>query len=416
VRQRMKFLSPVFALLLLAVPAAADTLKGFRVETLGTVSGFVSSVVVDSKDNVYFTTTDGWIHRLDGTGSVRVASLPTKSGGNSGLLGMALLDDRTAVVHYTTWSGEKVLDDVIATVDLVSGAEKVMSVFQADIRNRENGSSSEHHGGNPTVAPDGTIYIGIGEYGGRVAAQRPDWNGGKIFRIDRTGHATQYALGMRNPYDLAWDPDLQRVVVADNGPDGGDEIHVIEQGSNCGWPDTYGNQPQISGGVAPDYVFTNTVAPTGLARLTGANDLLRRGYLVAAFVTKAIYYFPDLGTRPVADPIPLVEGFDQFVIDVTQSAKGEIYFATAMFPGSTSIHRLTAPERGDCNGDASINYMDALALMSELNEAPSQHMTNVQNDAHSGSWGCDVTGDGLVDAQDLQKLTSRLMKKRAVRR
>lgn len=412
----MKFLSPVFLILALALPVTADTLKGFRVETLGSVTGFVSSVVVDSKDNVYFTTTDGWIHRLDGNASVRVASLPTKSGGNSGLLGMALLDDRTAVVHYTTWAGEKVLDDVVATVDLVTGAERVLHVFPADIRNRENGSSSEHHGGNPTVADDGSIYVGIGEYGGRVAAQRPDWNGGKIFRLDREGAVTQYALGLRNPYDLAWDPDMGRIVVADNGPDGGDEIHVIEQGSNCGWPDTYGNQAQIAGTVAPDYVFPNTVAPTGLTRLTGANDLLRHGYLVAAFVTKAVYYFPDLDTRPIVDPVAIVEGFDQFIIDVTQSPKGEIYFATAMFPGSTSIHRLTAPARGDCNGDASINYMDFVALTTELGEAPSQHMTRVQNGAHEGSWGCDVTGDGLVDAQDLQKLTSRLLKKRAVRR
>jgi glucose/arabinose dehydrogenase len=416
VRLRMKLLSPVLAVfLLIPARANADTLPGFRVETLGTVSGFVSSVAVDSKGNLYFTTTDGWIHRLAGNASVRVTALPTKAGGNAGLLGMALLDDRTAAVHYTVWSGEKVLDDVISTVDLVTGAERVLQAFACDVKNRENGASSEHHGGNPTVAPDGSIFVGIGEYNGRIASQRPDWNGGKIFRIERNGRTTQFALGMRNPYDLAWDPAMQRLVVTDNGPDGGDEIHVIEQGANCGWPETYGSQPQISGSIAPDYVFPDTVAPTGLARMSGANPLLVRGYLIAAFVTKSIYYFPDLAAHPVPDPVPVVEEFDQFIIDVTEAPNGEIYFATASFPGTTSIHRLVVPARGDCNGDGFTDSRDVMALMRELDEALIQPMVRVQYGAHRGSWGCDVTADGLIDSRDLQKLMSSLMRKRAVR-
>jgi hypothetical protein len=121
-------------------------------EKVADVPGFVSSVVVDGKGVVYSTTTDGWIHRVDGPMAMPVAALPTKSGGNGGLLGMALLDDATAVVHYTTWSGEKVLDDVISTVDLGSGAEHVLKAFAGDIELRERGVSDEHHGGNPTVA------------------------------------------------------------------------------------------------------------------------------------------------------------------------------------------------------------------------------------------------------------------------
>lgn len=393
-------------------------LPGFRVETLGSANGFVSSVVVDSQSRVYFTTTNGWIYRLEGGNSVRVASLPTKAGGNGGLLGMALLDDRNAVVHYTTWApvGDKVLDDVISTVDLVTGTERVLKVFPCDINHRENGASPEHHGGNPTVAPDGSIFVGIGEYGGRIAAQKPEWHGGKIYRLDHEGRAMQWALGLRNPYDLAWDEELGQIVVADNGPDGGDEIHVIDRGANCGWPATYGNAPQISDSVAPVYVFDETIAPTGLARLTGANDLLRRGYLLAAFVTRAIYYFPNLSERPVADPIAVINGYDGFIIDVTQAPDGTIYFASAEFPGTSSIHRLVVPQRGDCNGDGFVDSRDITALASELADGRIQPMTRVQNSAHAGSWGCDVTSDGMVDSRDLDQLAAQLMRKRAVRR
>lgn len=412
----MKLLSPVvLLLLLLASPVAtAETLPGFRIETAGTVPGFASSVAVDSKNTIYVTTTDGWIHRLDGGQSIPVASLPTRAGGNAGFLGMALLDDRTAVVHYTIWGGEKVLDDVIAKVDLVTGAETVLHTFACDINQRLNGASSEHHGGNPTVAPDGSIFVGIGEYNGRVIAQKPEWNGGKIFRISPEGEVVQYALGMRNPYDLAWDPELGKLVVADNGPKGGDEIHVIDEGANCGWPETYGNEPQMLGSIAPDYVFSETVAPTGLARLDGAHPLLRRGYLLGAFVTNAIYYFPHF-IQPVADPVAIVHDLDAFVIDVTTGPNGEIYFVTAMFDGTSAVHRLAAPAPGDCNGDGFTDVRDLFALSSELGDATMQPMQNAQNGAHRGSWGCDVTSDGLIDAVDLQRLTARFMRKRAVR-
>ena len=178
----------------------ADTLPGFRVETLASVPGFVSSVVSDSKGVVYCTTTDGWIHRVEGSQSVPVAAMPTRAGGNGGLLGMALLDDAHAVVHYTTWEGSLVLDDVIAEVELATGALRVIKAFPGDIDFRENGVSDEHHGGNPTVAPDGSIYVGIGEYGVFVPAQDPRWNGGKIWRLDRDGKAQQFARGVRNPF------------------------------------------------------------------------------------------------------------------------------------------------------------------------------------------------------------------------
>lgn len=399
-----------FPIFLLVVSARAGTLPGFRVEKVADVAGFVSSVVTDSQGVVYCTTTDGWIHRVDGTQTVPVAALPTKEGGNGGLLGMALLDDATAVVHYTTWSGDKVLDDVISTVDLATGTEHVLKAFACDVEFRERGVSDEHHGGNLTVAPDGSIFVGIGEYGAYAIAQHPEWNGGKIWRLDREGNATQFARGMRNPYDLAWDPQLQRVVVADNGANGGDELHVIETGVDCGWP--------ISGAgtVAPDYVFPHTVAPTGLARMSGANAMVRRGYLLATFVTRSLYYFPDVGSRPINDPVAIVDDFVDYIIDVTEAPSGNIYLATASFLGS-EIQRLHVPLRGDCNGDGLVNTLDILPLIHEIDDGDVHPMITAQDGVYAGSWGCDVNADSVIDARDLDALLRLIpSRRRAVRR
>jgi glucose/arabinose dehydrogenase len=406
----MKLLgSLVFLVLSLALQA--ETLPGFRVETLATVPGFVGSVVTDSTGTVYCTTTDGWIHRIDGGQSVPVAAVPTRAGGNGGLLGMALLDDATAIVHYTTWEGSLVLDDVIAEVELATGALRVLKAFPGDIELRERGVSDEHHGGNPIVAPDGSIFVGIGEYGVFAPAQDPKWNGGKIWRLDRDGNARQFARGVRNPYDLAWDPLLGRLVFSDNGPNAGDEIHVIQDGDNAGWPQTYGNQPQFEGSVAPVYVFPKTVAPTGLVRLGGANEMLAHGYLSAAFVTKALYYFDDLTATPVAAPVAIVNDFSQSVIDVTEGPHGEIYFATAA--GSTSaIHRLHVPPRGDCNGDGLTDARDILPVIREIDDGDGEMRINAQNGDYHGSWGCDANEDDVIDSADLTALVKLVSSRR----
>src|ERR1044071_8642328 len=306
---RMKFLTLSF--FFIAISLRAATLPGFRIETIATVPDVVSSVVTASRATMYCTTTSGSIYRIDNGVPSKLTSLNTHSGGNAGLLGMALVDDNTAAVHYTTWSGEVVLDDVISLVDLASGTETVLHTFVCDIEVRERGASAEHPGGNPTIGPDGAIFAGIGEYNTFVLAQEPEWNGGKIFRIDRDGNATQFARGVRNPYDLAWDPEMNRLVFTDNGPDAGDEMHVISEGANAGWPNTVGNELQVNGSVPPVYVFPVTVAPTGLLRLTpSSNALLRRGYLSGSFVARSLFYFSDLTAHPVAAPYPIVEDYD----------------------------------------------------------------------------------------------------------
>lgn len=405
------FLSILFLILAVPVQAAEqepELLPGFRMETLARVPGFVSSVVADSKGTIYCTTTNGWIHRIEGTQSVPVAALPTRAGGNGGLLGMALIDDATAVVHYTTWlENDHVLEDVLSAVDLATGAERVLAAFPGDAEFPEIGVSDEHHGGNPTVAPDGSIFVGIGDYGVYSPAQDPTENGGKIWRVNPDGSRQQFALGMRNPYDLAWDPVLERVVVADNGDEGGDEIHVIDAGANCGWP--------FGGGVAPLYVWPETVAPTGLQRLNATVPLLARGYLIGGFVTRGLYYFPEVSASRVADPVVVLKDWPEFVLDVTQARTGEIYIATAMGRAS-SIHRLHVPARGDCNGDGLTNTLDILPTKKEIEDGDRHLWITAHEGSHRGSIGCDVNADTYIDQDDLAALSKLVFKRRRAAR
>lgn len=403
----MKFPAVLSLLFLLAANlSATEILPGFRTTPVAQISGFPSSIVTDSHGTIYCTTTDGWIHRIIEGQSVRIASLPTHSGGNGGLLGMVLVDDATAIVHYTTWKeNDLVVADVVSRVDLNTGAETVLQTFNCDIDVPERGASPEHHGGNPTLGPDGTVFLGIGEYGGFTIAQRPEWNGGKIWRINaQTGESHQWARGLRNPYDLAWDPALERVVVADNGPSAGDELHVVADGENCGWPETWGNNAPIEGRIAPVYVFPTTVAPTGLHRLGGAHPMLREGYLLSAFVTRAVYYFPSVTATSAGAPIPIVKFVDDFIIDVTESSGGTIYFVTGNFSGGSTLHRIDAPQRGDCNGDGFVDGRDVVPMIREVHDGDAHPMIRAQEGDHPGAWGCDANGDDVIDEADFAKL------------
>lgn len=387
---------------LLASVADAATLPGFRIERIGPVEGFPTSIAIDSAGRIFYTTIDGRLFRFDGSSSTPIAAVTTEGIGNSGLLGMALLDDSTAVVHYTT-PGQT--HDIVSLIDLRDGTETILHSIVGDIELPGRPTPSEHHGGNPSVTSDGTIFVPIGEYSWSFIAPDPRWNGGKIFRITGQRTLSQFARGLRNPFDVAWDETSQRLIVSDNGPTAGDEIHIIEEGADCGWPNTYGTLPPVPGTVPPDYVFPKTTVPTGLLLLNGKQPYLRRGFLLGGFMTRAVYYFADIDTRPLPEPFILVERETSPLIDIAQTSDGATYFVTGGFsPGTSAIYRLIAPTRGDCNGDGRVNSADYTALTAELAEGPAQRTTDVHGGATKSSWGCDANEDGMVTSADLIEL------------
>jgi glucose/arabinose dehydrogenase len=378
------------------------------VQSLGTTAGFASSIAIDSQGAIYYTTTAGNLFRFVDGLSVVVSHVNTAANGNSGLLGVALRNDNTAIVHYTT-PGQ--VSDVVSAIDLTTGAETVLHAFVCDKEFPSRGSSPEHHGGNPSVAADGSIFVGIGDYGGGAIAALPDWNGGKIFRLNLDGSVEQFARGFRNPFDMAWDDRNQRLIVPDNGPATDDEINIVHAGDYCGWPYTMGKGPAIDGAVPPLYTFPEIVAPTGIVAVNGRNPFFRSGYVLGAFVTKALYYIPDMNARPFPDPIAVIYGDFGPVIDVAQAANGDLFFVTG-----NSIRKLITPQPGDCNGDGIVDGADVAALAQELADGDPHPAFTAQDGSFRGSWGCDVDQDGLIDSRDMAALLTRLAGRiRAVR-
>ncbi|MDG2122253.1 MAG: PQQ-dependent sugar dehydrogenase [Verrucomicrobiales bacterium] len=124
-----------------------------------------------------------------------------------------------------------------------------------------------HNSGNMTFGADGFLYIAIGDGGKGNDATRLAQNtfvlNGKILRIDvdntqgdlpyaipadnpfakKEGYRPEiYALGMRNPWGLAFDSQ-NRLWCADVGQDLWEEINLITSGGNYGWSYREGTKP-----------------------------------------------------------------------------------------------------------------------------------------------------------------------------
>jgi glucose/arabinose dehydrogenase len=95
-------------------------------------------------------------------------------------------------------------------------------------------------GGRIEENNDGDILLSIGTMGrdDQVVKQNSDF--GKIIKIS-SGTVHEIARGFRNPQGLFIDLESNRLYSTDHGPRGGDELNIVEEGGNYGWPfETYG--------------------------------------------------------------------------------------------------------------------------------------------------------------------------------
>ncbi|KAI0191869.1 soluble quino protein glucose dehydrogenase [Astrocystis sublimbata] len=97
--------------------------------------------------------------------------------------------------------------------------------------------------------PDGALWISSGEINQMTPAQSMTSNLGKVIKLYDNGTAFAgnpfagqgavqsqiYSLGHRNPLGIDWDAE-GRLWEVEMGPMGGDELNLIEEGANYGWP------------------------------------------------------------------------------------------------------------------------------------------------------------------------------------
>jgi aldose sugar dehydrogenase len=142
---------------------------------------------------------------------------------------------------------------------------------------------------------DGMLYmtVGVADPPQAARAQDPNDLAGKVLRlrddgtvppdnpfVGRAGYRPEiYTLGHRNALGLALQPDTGAVWECEDGPNGGDEVNILQPGKNYGWPVvSYGRfylGPRVSEnpwreGMEPPIIFwVPAIAVSGLTFYTG---------------------------------------------------------------------------------------------------------------------------------------------------
>lgn len=133
---------------------------------------------------------------------------------------------------------------------------------------------TNHKGGQTTFGPDGYLYLGLGDGGSggdpMNNAQNKSVLLGKILRIDVNSSQESlnygipptnpfkgnsqgwreeiYAYGLRNPWRFSFDTTTGSLWCADVGQDLWEEIDIIQNGNNYGWPCYEGLHPYNTSG------------------------------------------------------------------------------------------------------------------------------------------------------------------------
>ncbi|WP_312565164.1 PQQ-dependent sugar dehydrogenase [Diaphorobacter sp.] len=214
-------------------------------------------------------------------------------------------------------------------------------------------ASQLHFGCRIVQAPDGHLFLTLGErYGRKEDAQRLDNHLGKVVRIAPTGGAAPgnplagragalpeiWSWGHRNPQGAAWGPD-GRLWIHEHGAQGGDEINRPEAGRNYGWPViTYGENyggGKIGEGTAkagmeqPLHYWVPSIAPSGIAFLTSDRyGTAWKGSLFVGSLKFARLHRLELQGAQVVRDEYLLDGLGARIRDVRQGPDGWLYLLT----------------------------------------------------------------------------------------
>jgi glucose/arabinose dehydrogenase len=192
------------------------------------------------------------------------------------------------------------------------------------------------------------VYITTGDATRRDLAQRLDSLAGKILRVNDDGTVPEdnpfvgqkdarpeiWSYGHRNPQGLDFQPGTNLMFETEHGPsgfdgpEGGDEVNIVEKGKNYGWPVIHHRQTH-AGMEAPLLEYTPACAPASGMFYRGAafpefRDNFFFGCLKGVRIIRVV-----LDGRRVLTQENLLAGKYGRIRDVAEGPDGYLYFSTS---------------------------------------------------------------------------------------
>ena len=213
--------------------------------------------------------------------------------------------------------------------------------------------SSYHFGGRIVFDQAGFLYLTLGDRGDKYRAQKLDDHAGSVIRLHDDGRVPannpfvskagalgeKWTLGNRNIQGAALHPKSGELWTHEHGPQGGDEVNVMRSGLNYGWPIithgvNYGLGTKIGEGqtkpgmVQPLQVWVPSIAPSGMAFITGSQFPHWQGNLLVGALRGQMLVRLILDGEKVLGEERLLQGQIGRVRDVRMGPDGFVYLLT----------------------------------------------------------------------------------------
>ncbi|WP_460153145.1 PQQ-dependent sugar dehydrogenase [Pseudomonas sp. S2_B07] len=278
--------------------------------------------------------------------------------GQGGLLDVVLSpdfrQDRTVYLSYAEGGGAGDKAGTAVGRGQLSEDLKTLKDFKVIFRQEPKLSVGNHFGSRLVFDRDGYLFITLGENNDRPTAQDLDKLQGKVVRIYPDGKVPDdnpfvgqagvrpeiWSYGQRNPQGAALNPWTGVLWENEHGPQGGDELNIIERGKNYGWPlathgINYSGDPipeakgkSAEGTVAPHHVWEKSPGLSGMAFYDGDRfKAWQHNAFIGALVSQELIRLQFDGDKVVHEERLLGE-LKARIRDVRQGPDGYLYVLT----------------------------------------------------------------------------------------
>jgi aldose sugar dehydrogenase len=301
-------------------------------------------LVTERPGRLNLISSDGEISRIEGLPEISAIR-------QGGLLDVALHPGfaENGWVYFTYSKGDAAGTTTALGRGRLEGA-RLVGFEQLFVQDRLS-EAGRHYGSRIAWLSDGTLLMSVGDRGAEPPrAQDLKDHAGKVLRLNADGsvpadnpfvgrddaHAEIFSLGHRNIQGLVVAPGTDEVWSTEHGERGGDELNLVKAGNNYGWPlytkarqyrteEQYGKGRSGEGFVDPVYEFLPTLAPSGLALVTGDRFPSWKGNLLAGGLGAERIRRVVLEEGVVVHEEELLLGLVGRIRDVREGPDGHIY-------------------------------------------------------------------------------------------